>query len=189
MSVLSRAEMFNRRASASKNRSDEIIRRLDIKKGNIIVDIGSGGGYYTIRFAGETGLGGKVYAVDINKDFLQYIDLQAENSGFTNIKTVVIDEKVKALPEGGCDLVFLRNVYHHIREPEVYFKEIKRFLKPNARIAIIDYKKTNSFSFTNLVRHYVNQEDIIRALKKASFKHVRSFDFLPEQSFNIFQIN
>lgn len=187
MGLLNRAEMFNRRASTSKNKPDEIIRKLDIKKGDVIVDIGSGGGYFTTRFAAEVGLGGEVYAVDINNAFLQYIDLQAKNSGFTNIRTVLIDEKVKGLPLRGCDLVFLRNVYHHIHEPEKYFKQIKKFLKPNARIAIIDYKKTKKFKFTNLIRHFAKEEDIIKTLKKASFRHVKSFNILQKQSFNIFQ--
>lgn len=188
MSILNRAEMFNLRASTSKNKPNEIISRLRIKKGDTIADIGSGGGYFTTRFAAEVGLGGEVYALDIDKGLLQYIALQSKNNGFTNIRTVLIDKKVEGLPREGCDLVFLRNVYHHIHEPEEYFKEIKKFLKTNGKIAIIDYKKTNNFKFINLIRHFAKQEDIIRDLKKAGYRHIDSFDILQKQSFNIFQI-
>lgn len=188
MSLLYGAEALNRKASADKNKPDEIIRSLEIRKGSIIVDIGAGGGYYSIRFAEETGLGGEVYAVDVNGDFLQHIDFQAKHNGLNNIKTVLVEEKAKGLPERGCDLIFFRNIYHHIHQPEAYFKEIKRFLKPNGRIAVIDYKKINGFSFINLIGHFVNEIDMIAVLENVGFTPIKSFDFLPKQSFNIFQL-
>lgn len=183
-----RAAMLNHRASASQYKPDEVIPSLNIKRNNVIADIGSGGGYYTIRFAAETGLDGIVYAVDMNQKFLDYIDNQSKKSGLINIRTILIEEdEVKELPKGGCDLIFLRNVYHHLQDPRKYFEKIKYFLKQDGRIAIIDYKKKNGFSFISLFRHYVEEEDIITCLKKCGYKHVESFKFLPEQSFNIFK--
>ncbi len=188
MSILNRAEMFNRKANNIKSKSNEVIRSLKIKKGYVICDIGSGGGYYTMRFAAEVGLDGKVYAIDTNKAFLSYIGNQITENELTNVETMLVDKKVKELPIGGCDLIFLRNVYHHIENPEEYFREIQQFLKPNGRIVIIDYKKSNKFSFINLMHHFVKEEDIISIMSKAGFKQVETFDYLPNQSFNIFQV-
>lgn len=189
MIKINRAEMFNRKAASKKSKADEIIKSLNIKKRDTVVDIGSGGGYFTLRFAAETGLDGKVYALDVNKQFLEYIDLLANENGFNNIKTILIDDKVKELPNKSCDLIFIRNVYHHINNAESYFKDLRAFLKPNGRIVIIDYKKTESFNFVNLFKHYMEEEDIIQCLTKSGYKHEKSISYLSGQSFNIFRVN
>ena len=55
------AKMFNTKASNPKNKSDEIIKNLKILPGQNIADIGSGGGYFSFRFAELVGKEGKVY--------------------------------------------------------------------------------------------------------------------------------
>jgi arsenite methyltransferase len=46
-----RPEMFNKRAAKPKYKADQIMETLSLKPGQIIADIGSGGGYFTCRFA------------------------------------------------------------------------------------------------------------------------------------------
>ncbi len=188
MSILNRAEMFNRKASSYESKSSEIIENLEIKKGSVVADVGSGGGFFTLHFAAETGLNGKVYAIDINEKFLEYIDEQASISKLTNIDTILIDDKVKDLPENGCDLIFFRNVYHHINDTEKYFKNIRQFLKPDGKIVIIDYKDNGGFSFISLFKHHIDEEDIISCLKNSGYEHTKQYNFLPKQSFNIFKV-
>lgn len=186
--MFNRAEMFNKRAGDPEFKANEVIKNLNIEKGSIIVDIGSGGGFYSLHFAIETGLNGIVYAVDINEKYLDYIESQAEKRGLANIKTVLVEGELSDIPEEGCDLIFLRDSFHHISKPEDYFLKLKRFLKSNGRVAIIDYKKSTKFTFLNLIGHYVEQEDIIDCMVKCGYKHLNSFDFIEQQSFNIFEI-
>lgn len=186
--VFNRAEMFNKRASDEKFKSKEVIKNLNIKKGSTLVDIGSGGGYYSMCFAAETGLEGKVYAVDMNKKLLDYIDSQVEKNEIKNIETIHIDGELTGIPENSCDLIFLRNSYHHIKKPDDYFVKLKAYLKSNGRVAIIDYKKTTEFNFINLSGHYTKQEDIIDCMNKCGYSHLKSYDFIKSQSFNIFSI-
>ena len=80
--------MFNKKASRKKSKSDHIINTLRIKKGDKIADIGSGGGYFTIRFAKLVENEGQIYAIDTNKEFLNYIELQAEKNNLKNITTI-----------------------------------------------------------------------------------------------------
>ena len=72
-----RAKMFNKRASKPKYKADQILEKLALKPGQFIADIGSGGGYFTYRFAKAVGEKGKVYAVDTNQEFLTFIKKQA----------------------------------------------------------------------------------------------------------------
>ncbi|MCK5128613.1 MAG: methyltransferase domain-containing protein [Clostridiales bacterium] len=186
--MFNRAEMLNKRAGKPEFKVNEVIKSLNIEKGSIVVDIGSGGGFYSMHFAAETGLNGSVYAVDMNKKYLNYIECQAEKSGLTNMKTILVDGELSGLPENSCDLIFLRNSYHHILKPDDYFLKLKRFLKINGRVVIIDYKKTTKITLINLIGHYVKQKDIINCMNKCGYKHLNSFDFIKKQSFNIFKI-
>jgi len=69
----SKARMFNRKASNPKNKPDQIIEAIPLKSGQNIADIGSGGGYFSLRFAKIVGEKGKVYSVDTSPDLLEFI--------------------------------------------------------------------------------------------------------------------
>ena len=73
-----KAKMFNNKASRKKSKANKVIDIIKIMKGNKIADIGSGGGYFTIRFAKLVGDEGHIYAIDTNSEFLKYIKLQAD---------------------------------------------------------------------------------------------------------------
>lgn len=186
--MFNKAEMLNRRASNPKFKSREILNVLALHKGEVVADIGAGGGYFSMLFAEDVGLDGKVYSLDTNPKMLTHIKSYAEENQLTNINTVLVNEDDLNLPEHGCDLIFLRNVFHHIQDKETYFAKLKSFLKPNGRIVIIDYKKTETFNFINLMKHYVEENLIISTLENAGYKITDSYDFLSEQSFNIFSL-
>jgi len=181
-----RMKMLNREAASSKNKSKEIIKTLKIQKCEIIVDIGSGGGYFTLEFSREVGDGGKVYAIDNNQKFLAFIEDESVKKGLENIETVLAGDNGFLLPEESVDLVFLRNVFHHLPEQSEYFKNIKKFLKSDGKLAILDYKK-GGFSFTGFFGHFTPEEVLIGKLEKAGFSLSEKFDFLPDQSFMIFK--
>ena len=82
----------------------------------------------------------------------------------------------------------MRNVTHHIPNRIKYFKSLKRSLKPDGRIAIIEYKKGRSFTFCGFFGHYVPKETIIQEMKEAGYLLEKEFNFLPEQHFTIYAV-
>lgn len=168
-----RARMFNRRAR--KTGADEITNMLDLKSEQKIADIGSGGGYITFLFAKKTK---KVYALDVNKEFLEFIDKQADKKGLNNIRTIAIKEN-PILPEQ-VDLIFIRNVYHHLENRIDYFKALKKFLKKDGKIAIVEWKKGP------IAGHYTKKEIIIEELNKAGYK-LKKEHKLDKQNFLVFE--
>ncbi len=58
-------KILNKEASSAKSKPAQIIASLNIREGEIIADIGSGGGYFTLTLAGKAGKTGRVYAVDV----------------------------------------------------------------------------------------------------------------------------
>ncbi len=180
-----KAKMFNKKASNPKNKPNLILDHLQLKKGNLVADIGSGGGYFSLRFAEAVGKEGVVFAVDTNSGFLEFIKEDAKEKGLDNVKTVLTSEDDLSLPEN-VDLIFMRNVCHHIPNRTGYFRKLKKLLREGGRVAILEYRKAKRFTFHGLFGHYVPKEKIIKEMTQAGFQLEKDLDFLPEQSFTIF---
>ena len=184
----SKAEMFNSKASDPKNKPDEVVKNLELRRGQTVADIGAGGGYFALRFAEIVGTDGRVLAVDTNQNFLDFVKNIAEEKGLVNVETVLATKDTAPLPEKSIDLIFMRNVCHHLPKRPEYFKKLKTALKPEGRIAIIEYRKARGFSFHKLFGHYVPKEKIIKEMEEAGYQLEKDWAFLPEQSFTIFHV-
>jgi arsenite methyltransferase len=181
------ARMFNREASRAKFRAGEIVDHLGLKEGDVVADVGSGGGYFTFLFSPRVGESGTVYAVDTNRKNLAFIKAQAARNSLGNVRIVPAEEEELDLPESGIDLVFVRNVYHHMKEPVSYFRKIRKFIRPEGKVVIIDHKESTKGGFLRLFKHYTREEDIVSALARSGYKLGETADFLPAQSFLVFE--
>ena len=187
MGKYSKAKMFNRKAARRQSKADVILTTLNIQPGQTIADIGSGGGFFTFLFSQLVGEKGKIYAIDTNEDFLEFIHKQAVKQGLTNITIVLATEQAIPLPSHCVDLLFVRSVYHHLPNRTSYFSEAKKLLTSQGQIAIIEFSQQGSkLSFHRRCGHNVPKEIIVEEMGKAGFKVSTSFDFLPVQSFTIF---
>ncbi len=182
----SKAKMFNKLAEEPEAKPEEILKTLDVQSGMNVADLGSGGGYFVFKFAKKAGTNGKVYAVDVNKDFLDFIQKEAKEKKFENVQTVLVSKNEVELPKSGLDLIFTRNVYHHLQNRTEYFRKLSQNLKPGGKIAIIDYKPMDSFSFTDLFGHNTPKEVILKEMENAGYTPKEEYNFLPKQSFTIF---
>lgn len=187
MGKYSKAKMFNKKVSKKRSKADQILKIMNIKPEQTIADIGSGGGFFTFLFSQLIKEKGRIYAIDINEDFLEFITKQAAEQGLTNITTVLTTDSSISLPIDSVDLIFVRNVYHHLQNRVQYFTKIKDLLSLQGRVAIIENSRKGSFlSFHRRCGHNVPREIIIEEMRDAGFQVSASFDFLPIQSFTIF---
>jgi ubiquinone/menaquinone biosynthesis C-methylase UbiE len=139
-------QYFNESAGSPEYQPDRVIEVLAIQKGWQIGDLGSGGGYYTFRFAEETGPTGKVFPADINQEFLVGIEETAKEKGFQNIHIINASPDDSKFEDRSLDLIFTRNTFHHIDNKNHYMKGLIQKLKADGKIALIDYKKEASAS-------------------------------------------
>lgn len=100
----------------------------------------------------------------------------------------MVTDKILTLPEN-VDMVFMRNVCHHIPNRLEYFRRLKDLLKPGGRIAIVEYRNARRFSFRGVFGHYVPREVIIKEMNKAEYQLQEDLDFLPAQSFTVFSLH
>lgn len=181
------ARMFNWEASRPKYKAHEIVERLQLSEGDSVADIGSGGGFFTFIFSGKVGESGTVYAVDTSRTNLRYIRKRAAEKGLRNVRTIPAVEGRLELPEDGLDTVFLRNVFHHLKDPVSYFRQIRRFLNRDGKIVIIDHGENTKGLFVGHFKHFTSEEDIVKALAGSGFELSERSDFLPSQSFLVFE--
>jgi arsenite methyltransferase len=184
-----KAKMFNKRAAHPKYKADEIMQMLSVQPGQTIADIGSGGGYFTFRFAQIVGASGRVYAVDTNQEFLDFIQQQATKQGVSNVITLRTSSEHPDLPKRTFDIIFLRNVTHHLSNRIAYFKRLKEVLKANGTLVIIEFDgRGGFFSFQRLHRHFIPQHVLIEETQQAGFVLLNHYDSLSEQSFMMFSV-
>jgi arsenite methyltransferase len=182
-----KAKMFNMEAANPKNKSEEILKALGLQQGQKIADIGAGGGYFSLKFAEAVGKQGVVYAVDIDPDKVEFIRKNAAEKGLDNVHMILATKESPNLYEK-IDLIFLRNVYHHISNRVEYFAKLKESLKPDGRIAIVEHNRGGRFSLHRIFEHRVTQETVVKEMTKAGYNISEKIDFLPDQSFTIFSL-
>jgi len=170
-------KMLNREASSPERGAVRILDSLRITEGQTIADIGSGGGYFALEFARRVGASGRVFAVDSKRKYLDFIRRQSERAGLDNIEFILAESGGVGLPASSVDLIFARNVFHHLPEPAEYFGNLGAALKPGGRVAIIDHMPNRGLSPVEKIRG---------AMEAAGYVLSESFDFLPKQSFMVF---
>lgn len=178
-------EILNWQAASKGNKQEEILQCLELKEGSVVADIGSGGGSYTYRFSQAVGKHGKVYAIDVDQRYLDFVRTKAAAKGLSNVTTLLTKGSELVLPRKSVDLVFMRDVFHDISRPQQYFSNIHRALKAGGRVAIIDFLN-DGISKESITGHCTDERVILEAMQNCEFEHYRSFNFLRKQSFNIF---
>ncbi len=162
---------------------DDVIEALDLSKGDHVADIGSGSGYFTFLIADAVGPAGKVYAVDIDEKMNKLVEKRAEEKGLANIETVLAEPRDPLLPDGSVDLIFVCDTYHHINDQIDYFMKIKKDLKPDGRVVVIDMDK----GLPKLSGHWSSSEVVKKEMEEAGYELVKEYDFLAKQHFEIFK--
>lgn len=117
---------------------DEVIAALGLKAGDVVADIGSGTGAYTIPFARAVAPSGKAIAVDIWPELLDYVKQKAATAGVSNLQTLLAALDDPRLPPRQVDVAFFHDVFHNTNDRLAYLRVLISELKPTGRIAIIE---------------------------------------------------
>lgn len=149
-----------------------VFEKLALKQGDIFLDLGCGGGDYSIHAAGIVGDFGSVFAVDQWPEMLEKICEDAMAMGINNIHPVVSDIRKKIeISDASMDVCLISTVLHMMdfkTETDSLFAEIKRSLKPGGKLAVIECKKENS-SFGPPLQARISPEELENSFVKLGF--------------------
>ena len=152
---------------------DQVLAKLKLKPGMVVADIGAGSGLFSRPLAKAVAPSGKVYAVDIQRDLLDYINQRDKEENIRNVQTVLGEFNDPKLPARDVDLAFINDVLHHIENRAAYLKALGGYLKPDGRIAIIEMNKDDpNTPHKNQPELLVSREQILSWMSDAKFKLV-----------------
>ncbi len=158
---------------------ERILEMAGVSEGQNVADIGCHEGYLSMHLARAVGIRGKVYAVDLREDRLEKLNINASNRNIYNITTVKGEVDDPKLPEAELDLVVIMDTYHEMKEYMTILKHVKRSLKPNGRIVILEKLKSHAkkknrkeqTSAHTLAPQYVRKE-----LRQAGYRVIEQID-------------
>jgi predicted methyltransferase len=177
------AQIFDDPKRDAWQKPHEVIQALALKPDAVIVDIGSGTGYFSARFANMVPQG-RVYGVDTEPDMVKYLAERARREGLKNITAIAGAPDDPRLPEK-ADLIILVDVYHHIGNREQYFSRLQKSLKPGGRLAVIDFRMDSPEGPPRSAR--LAPEQVKAELKRAGYALAQEHGFLPNQYFLVFR--
>lgn len=124
-----------------------IIAQLDVVPGSVVIDFGSGPGYFSIPFAKSVGSDGQVYALDILPQALETVIGKARNSGVANITTKRVNlekEHGTKLESDLADWIILKDILFQNQKKDVIIAEAHRVLKNGGKILVIEWNQKES---------------------------------------------
>ena len=169
---------------AKRDENLQISRVMDVLKiseGKSVADIGAGSGWFSTRAAKRVGASGKVFAVEINQDYINYINDRAKRENLPNIQTILGTEDDPKLPENSVDAVLILKTYHEIGQPIKVLENLRKSLKKDALIGIIDRNGNGD-------DHGIKKETVVEELKRAGFALKDDYDFVKPDGMDYFLV-
>ena len=165
-------------------------RALEIMKlapGSVVADIGAGSGYFTERMARLVGPSGRVYATDIQKGMLDLIERRLQQAQISNVTVILGEPSNPRLPDATIDLALMVDVYHELAAPQIVLGHIRKALKPNGRLVLLEYKGEDP-SIPILPSHKMTVAQAKIELESEGFTLTSVDSSLPRQHILTFQV-
>ena len=160
---------------------DRVMDILGIKEGSNVADIGAGSGWFTVRAARRVGIKGTIYAVEINPDYLKYIEERAARERLPNIRTVLGKEDDPLLAPRSLDSVLILKTYHEIAQPILLMTHLREAMRPGALMGIIDRNGNGE-------DHGIGRLTVISEAERAGFSLVEQYDFVKPDGMDYFLV-
>lgn len=116
---------------------EELISALQLSTTAVVGDLGAGTGYFSARIA-KTYPQSTVYAIDNEKDMVDYLLQRAQKEKLNNLKPILSKDDGFSV-EQKLDVLLIVDTYHHLPNRTAYFQKLTNLLKPNGQLVIVDF--------------------------------------------------
>ncbi len=157
----------------------------NLRPGEVVVDLGSGGGLDVFLAAKKVGPAGKAIGIDMTPEMLARARDNASRQGLDNVEFLEANIDNLPLPDASVDCVISNCVINLATDKNAVFREIARILKPGGRVAVSDIalKKplppelgNDILAYVGCIAGAISIENYVAGLKSAGFSDVQVID-------------
>jgi ubiquinone/menaquinone biosynthesis C-methylase UbiE len=175
-------------ARDARQKPKELLAALDLRPGMTVVDLGTGPGYMLPFLSAAVGPSGRVIAEDIQSDFLAKARAKASSESLKNVNFVLGTETDPKLPRASADVILVLDAYHHFDYPERMLASLKSALKPDGRLAIVEYHKLRGAMGEGdpdrpLKHIRATAEEVVKEAESNGFKLLWRRDHIPNSQY------
>lgn len=179
------AEWLIRDSREREERCSLLLTNLGLKTGMTVCDMGCGNGYYSLKIAKLIGEKGKVYAVDVQPEMLEFLLKRAKEEQVDNVVAVQGKFHDPQLPPDSQDLILVVDVYHEFSHPEQMLAGMRNALKADGLIALAEYRAEDP-EVPIKPLHKMTKKQIVKEYQANGLYLVKEFDRLPWQHLMFF---
>lgn len=151
-------------------RRDLIMRLAAPKPGMTVADVGAGTGLFSMMLSDAVGAEGRVYAEEILEKFSRFIAERAARERRGNVVSVMGTETGLGLPAESIDLAFACDVYHHFDHPREMLASIRRALRVDGELFLVDFSREPGQSPAWILEHVrAGEAEVVREVESSGF--------------------
>jgi SAM-dependent methyltransferase len=180
------AAWLEREEREKEERTDVLLRLLDLRPGLVVADVGAGTGYLSRRMARAVAPSGRVLAVDVQPEMVALLGQAARREGLANIEPSLGTETDVRLAPGSVDLAVMVDVYHELARPHEVLASIVRALKPGGRVVFVEYRAEDP-AVPIKTLHKMSEAQIRREAEVQALTWERTAPGLPWQHVVVFR--
>jgi precorrin-6B methylase 2 len=166
--------------------TSKLLPPLKMKPGDVVVDMGSGSGYYTVRLTEIVGPKGKVYAVDVQPEMLAILGKRLKQQKIDNVVLVRGTATNPKLPDNSVDLILLVDVYHEFTHPYEMTEAMVKSLKVGGRLVFVEFRLEDE-NVPILTLHRMGEIQVRKEMAPFALRHLETQRHLPWQHVIIFE--
>ena len=154
-------------------RPAEVLHALDIKPGDLVVDLGCGSGYFALRLSPQAGKRGRILAEDIRGLPLVFLWFRTILKNERNITVIRGDVTDPHLPPDRVNEVLIANTYHELTDSQAILRHVRESLISSGRLVVVDRAPNPAEAgASRLAEHEISAGQVENELRRAHFEIV-----------------
>jgi FkbM family methyltransferase len=178
------AAWLERSTREQEERTDLLLKNINLKPTDVVVDLGAGSGYFSFPMARQL-TQGKVLAVDIEPEMLSLLQQRKQQLNIDNIQILLATETQANIPIDSADVVLLVDAYHEFSYPREVMESVVKGLRSGGRVVLVEYRgEDRNVPIKRL--HKMTQHQAKKEMQAVSLQWQKTDNYLPQQHVMIF---